>query len=302
VTFEALFAERNVTRAGRRLGLSQPATSAALARLRLMLGDDLFVRTPRGLEPTARGLELAEPVASALTALRAALDPTAFDPKSTTRVFSLGAVDAVQAVLLPRVAKLLFAEAPRLSLRVFSIDPGSAVASLDSGEADFVLAHIAKVPAHVASRELFPVVPVLVMRKGHPLEGRAPSLDALVEYPFVVVAYQGPPAGPLDAALAKAGKSRHIAMVVGSFLAAAHVLGETDALCILPRPLAGKLARAGTHAFVELPAVMVPSDVRMRLSWAEKNGLSKAFQWFRDLVLRALEETPLTAAPVTKTR
>lgn len=256
-----------------------------------MLGDDLFVRTPKGLEPTARGLELAEPVSAALGNLRAALDPSTFEPLTARRVFSMNAVDAVQAVLLPRIATLLLREAPNVTLRVSSIDPGQAVSVLDSGDADFVLAPIKEVPAHVASRELFPVAPVLVMRKDHPMNGRAPSLDVLSEYPFVVVAYQGPPVGPLDVALAKVGKERRIALVVGSFLAASYVLLETDALALLPGPLAKKLARAGTHTFLELPPQVSPIAVSMRLSWAEKNGLSPAFRWFRDLVLRAAKET-----------
>src|SRR5687767_8154671 len=113
VAFEALHRERSVTRAGRRLGLSQPAASAALARLRAAFGDELFVRTPRGLEPTARAEALAGPIARALADLRAALDEGEFDPARATDTFRVGAVDAVLTVLLGRVGARVMREAPR---------------------------------------------------------------------------------------------------------------------------------------------------------------------------------------------
>src|SRR5262249_4245264 len=104
VAFEALYRERSVTKAGRSLGLSQPATSAPLAKLRARLGDELFVKTPRGLEPTERCEALAGPVAQALADLRDALGDEGFDPRTTDRVFRVGSVDAVIAVVLPHVA------------------------------------------------------------------------------------------------------------------------------------------------------------------------------------------------------
>src|SRR5262245_15591821 len=113
VAFEALYRERSVTKAGRKLGLSQPATSAALGRLRTLLGDALFVKTPRGLEPTERCEALAKPIALALEDLRNALGEGEFDPGTTDRVFQVGAVDAVLSVLTPHVAARVLREAPR---------------------------------------------------------------------------------------------------------------------------------------------------------------------------------------------
>src|SRR5258708_12654944 len=123
VAFEALWIERSVTAAGRRLGLSQPATSAALARLREMLGDRLFVRGKSGLEPTERCSELATPISKTLVELRNTLAGSSFDPATTTRQVRIGAVDAAIAVWMPRLLARTMREAPNARVQVVAIDP-----------------------------------------------------------------------------------------------------------------------------------------------------------------------------------
>ncbi len=185
VAFEALYRERSVTRAGRRLGLSQPATSAALARLRQSFGDPLFTSTPRGLEPTARCLALAGPVGAALEGLRAALSQEdAFDPATTTADLRLGAVDAVMAAVLHGVAARVLSEAPRARLRLTSIDPRTAANLLDEGSIDLAVAPALDPPAHLQVRPLFPLSFVVACRPGHPLP-RRPKLRDLARYPHV---------------------------------------------------------------------------------------------------------------------
>ncbi|RYE83795.1 MAG: LysR family transcriptional regulator, partial [Myxococcales bacterium] len=219
VAFEALYAERSVTRAGRRLGLSQPATSGALGRLRAMLGDELFVRTPRGLAPTARGEQLAAPVARALRDLRAALDQPDFDPAAEERTFTIGAVDAAVAVVLPSVAARVLREAPRTRLAVVSLDPTRAASLLEDGAIDLALTPAAAVPQHLDGHELFRLDLMVAMRPGHPLAGRPIRLADLAAYPQVRVVFASATPGPIDAALAAQGQPRHVAVVVGSFLA-----------------------------------------------------------------------------------
>lgn len=168
VTFEALWLERSVTRAGRKLGLSQPATSGALARLREMVGDVLFIRKQNVLEPTARCIELAVPLTRALVELRNALAGTAFEPQRSSRLFRIGAVDAALAVFAPRIVGRALAQAPLATLELTAINPVRAVELLDAGALDLALSPVATSSATVRLRKLFKLDFVIGTRVDHP--------------------------------------------------------------------------------------------------------------------------------------
>lgn len=290
VAFEALHRERSVTRAGRRLGLSQPATSAVLARLRAAFDDELFVRTPKGLEPTPRAEALAGPIARALADLRAAIEPGEFDPASSTEVFRVGAIDAVLAVLLGAAAGRLMKEAPRARLEVRPIDPTQAPALLEARELDVALvaAPTPNVPAFLGARELFPVDLVLATRLGHPLAGpTAPRFTEMAKHPHVIVSFAGPSRTPVDDALAQLGASRHVAAVLGSFLAVPHLLAASDAIAIVPGPFARALAARGLVACTPLPPEVPQPKLVMRMLWPKRLDASPAHVWFRDVVAAA---------------
>jgi DNA-binding transcriptional LysR family regulator len=243
VAFEALYRERSVTKAGRHLGLSQPATSAALAKLRALLGDPLFVKTPRGLEPTERCDALAKPVAQALSDLRDALGDESFDPASAERAFKVGSVDAVLAVVMPELASRVAGEAPHVQIGLRSIDPGAAIALLDAREIDLAIAPCPDVPKHLSFEELFPVPLAVGMRVDHPLRG-APTLADLGRFPHAVVVFAGPPRTPIDDALEALGVVRRATIVASSFLAVPDLIARCDAIALLPRPSRRRSPRA----------------------------------------------------------
>jgi DNA-binding transcriptional LysR family regulator len=293
VAFDALYAERSVTRAGRRLGLSQPATSGALARLREMLGDELFVRSKDGLLPTERCEELAAPVAKALFDLRAALGGGAIDPSTSTRTFTLGGVDAALGVLAPHILAAVHAEAPLARVIVLPIDPADAVAQVESGALDLALAPVPTLPANVGAKELFQVGGLLAMRPDHPLarrskpRGRAKlTLDDLTRHPQVMVSFIGSSKSQIDETLSREGKKRHVAFVLTSFLAVPHVLAETDALAILPSPFAKALEAKGLIATAPLPDGVTFPALRMRMLWPLAQDAAPASRWLRQLVAR----------------
>ncbi len=295
VAFEALYTERSVTRAGRRLGLSQPATSGALARLREMLRDDLFVRGKDGLVPTERCAELAPPIGRALLDLRAALTGGSFDPATTTRTFTIAGVDAALGVLAPPLLAAIHAAAPRARVIVLPIDPQDAIAHAEEGTVDLALAPIAVVPTTVGARELFEVKGVLAMRPGHPLaegplaKGKkklAITLEDLTRFPQIMVSFVGSSRSAIDDLLAREGKKRHVAFIVTSFLAVPHVLAETDALAVLPEPFAKKLAAQGAITIAPLPAGVPFPSLRMRMVWPLAQDAAPASKWLRDLVIQ----------------
>jgi DNA-binding transcriptional LysR family regulator len=305
VAFEALYTERSVTRAGRRLGLSQPATSGALARLREMLSDELFVRGKEGLVPTERCAELAPPIAKALIDLRAALTGGTFDPKTTTRTFTIAGVDAVLGVLAPPLLAAIHAAAPSARVIVLPIDPQDAITYAEEGAVDLALAPIPLVPTTVGARELFEVTGVLAMRPGHPLAkgplAKGPrtkgkqepvvTLEDLTRFPQIMVSFVGSSRSAIDDLLAREGKKRHVAFVVTSFLAVPHVLAETDALAVLPAPLAKKLVAQGTITTAPLPAGVPFPSLRMRMIWPLAHDAAPASKWLRDLVIQIAKRT-----------
>ena len=171
VAFDALMAERSVTRAGTRIGRTQPAMSAALSRLRALLGDELFVRGLKGLQPTPRALDLAEPLGRALAEIQRTLAFTqAFDPLTSASSFSLGLSEHSTYVVLPRLLERLATVAPAVTLRVRSFtNRDDAVTLLDGGEIDVAIGVPPTVAAgRILTRPLFEERFVCVLRRDHP--------------------------------------------------------------------------------------------------------------------------------------
>ena len=171
VAFDALMAERSVTRAGTRIGRTQPAMSAALSRLRALLGDELFVRGLKGLQPTPRALDLAEPLGRALAEIQRTLAFTqAFDPLTSASSFSLGLSEHSTYVVLPRLLERLATVAPAVTLRVRSFtNRDDAVTLLDGGEIDVAIGVPPTVAAgRILPRPLFEERFVCVLRRDHP--------------------------------------------------------------------------------------------------------------------------------------
>jgi DNA-binding transcriptional LysR family regulator len=276
VAFEALWVERSVTAAGRRLGLSQPATSGALARLREMLGDRLFIRGKRGLEPTDRCLELAGPLTKTLVDLRNVLAGSSFDPATTTRTFRIGAVDAAIAVSIPRIANQALKEAPHAQLQIVAINPQRAVEMLDGGELDLALSVVASPSATVRARSLLRVEFVVAVRPGHPLSNGKVELATLHGFPRVHVTFEGFPAPP------------RCQVLLGSFLAVPPVLRQSDAWALLPEPYADALRAERRIVTFPVPAGISHSSMQLQLLWPDAQDASPASRWLRSIILNVM--------------
>ncbi len=288
--FDALWIERSVTRAGKRVGLSQPAMSGALGRLRVMLNDPLFVRDKTGLRPTERAAQLAEPIAKALAALRVAVLPSDFEARETQRHFTIGCIDAVIAVIMPKVIASVLAEAPRVRIFVRPIDPSQAAQMLESGALDMAIVPMPQPPASIEVAKLFPIEGVLAMRKKHPL-ARAKSITQsdLTRYPHALVSFEGRTAGQLDEELAKEGLQRHVGVVVSSYLAIPHVLAGSDTLALLPKPFADVIEQEGALTTRPLPEGIRFPRFAMSLAWPRAHETSAASRWLRGHIQAAAE-------------
>src|SRR5947209_6493702 len=186
--FDALISERAVTRAASRIGLSQPAMSHALSRLRGLFGDDLFVRTQTGMEPTARAREIAPLVSTAIEHIEAALNlGVGFDPANSTAIFTAGMAEYAEIALVGRLAEFFAERAPRATLRLLPLNGADAAEQLERGAIDVAVAHLRAMRATIESRTLMRDPFVVIIRKGHPLAAEALSIEAYAAQRHILV-------------------------------------------------------------------------------------------------------------------
>jgi len=246
--FETVMRERHVGRAAQRLNLSPSAVSHGLSRLRAMLSDPLFIRTPRGVTPTERAFALEAPVAEILARIRAVVETSApFDPRTSTRAFTIGAPDGTAAVFLPPLVTALRRQAPKVDIRIRPLMPQQGARSIEAGWAhtfseldaramDLAIVPIDRGPARFALRTLFEEDFVIAARANHPWLAR-PTLASFVAAGHLVVSHNGDPTGFIDTALSQRGMSRRVALTAPSFMLALPLLANSDLLAAVPRSL-----------------------------------------------------------------
>jgi DNA-binding transcriptional LysR family regulator len=244
ILFEVVLRERHVGRAADRLNLTPSAVSHGLGRLRRLLNDPLFLRTPRGVVPTARAIELAEPIADILARASAVISTAApFDPLTSTRRFTIGAPDGVSAVVLRPLLGKLRRLAPGIDIGVRQILPSPArvwrtsLADLEAGAMDIAIVPSDDVSPRFDRRRLYEEDFVIAMRAGHRF-ARDPTLDRYCELQHLVVSHTGDPHGFVDEVLAERGRARRIALTVPNFMLALAITAETDFVTALPRRFA----------------------------------------------------------------
>ena len=264
VLFETVLKERHVGRAADRLNLTPSAVSHGLGRLRKLLNDPLFLRTPKGVVPTVRATELAGPVADVLAGARNVISTAApFDPASSTRRFTIGAPDGSSAVMLPPLLARLRKSAPNIdiSTRQLLPTPGDisperawrlAFADLEARAMDIAVIPFDDIAPRFHHRTLYEEDFVVAMRAGHPF-ARTPTLDRYCEMQHLVVSHAGDAHGFVDEILARQGRSRRIALTVPNFMFALTVVANTDLITALPRRFAAMYAPRFGVVTVEAP-------------------------------------------------
>ena len=169
LVFRTVFEEKNVTKASKKLGITQPAMSNALNRLRYLVKDELFIRGPRGMRPTQRAMDLSLPITNALNNLELALSSLNFTPETTKKLYRISITDDVASLILPNLINFLEKKSPNSSLRIRSEQGNEALKLLDSNELDFSVGRFEIIPSRFGSIDLFTEKYVCIMRKDHPL-------------------------------------------------------------------------------------------------------------------------------------
>ena len=286
--FDALHSERAVTRAASRIGLSQPAMSHALSRLRALFDDDLFVRTPAGMEPTAQAREIAPLVSAAIEHIEAALNlRAAFDPAKSSGIFTAGMAEYAEIALVGRLAAALGERAPHATLRLLPLNGADAGEQLERGLIDVAVAHLRTLPTTIESRTLLRDPFVVVLRQGHPLAAAPPSIEAYAAQRHVLVSPRGQTTGALDRVLVDFGLRRRVSLLVATYLALPAALAASDLIATVPRRVAQQIAASPDIAIIPLP---IDHATTVSIAWHRRTASEPAQNWFRALLIEAAAE------------
>lgn len=304
--FDAMMLELSTVRAGERVGLSQPAVSSALGRLRHIVGDELFVRDGNRMTPTPRALALKEPVRAALRQLEAALVAGAgFDPATSDRSFILLGSDYFSSLLMPRLAQQAVPEAPFVTFQMLDHPSSEVLGLLSDGFTDAALDRELDTPEWIARKTLFRSYILCAAAKGHPVlkrHGIKPGArippEVFCEIPQVILSMDGGRTGTIDDALRDHGLKRHVAMTVPHF--------QAVALSVAAGPLIGNLpVHFAWHAAASLPIELYlppfdPPKLDVCLYWHRRLDRDPASLWLRAHIERALALDARFPPPKTK--
>src|SRR6185369_16173555 len=282
IALDALMREGNVTAAGRRIGLSQPAMSHALARLRDLLGDPLLVREGSVMRLTA----LAEWLAPRVQRLIGEIDATllghqAFEPETATRTFRIATNDYCGAVLMPALLAQVRRLAPGVELELHAHKGRAPAPELARGELDLAVGTFLESEPGVERQVLLRETFACLVRRDHPRATRL-SVQEYSELDHVLITAPGYGAGVVDFALAEHGLRRRVVARTPHFLVAPALVAGSDAIVTLPARLARLSARAGLRSFAP-PLPLPPFDVH--LLWHGAASEDAASRWLRQLLL-----------------
>jgi DNA-binding transcriptional LysR family regulator len=287
--FDAMMAERNVTRAARRVFLSQPATSHALARLRKEVGDPLFVRAGRAMIPTAKATALGPAVSAMLDQLALLLGNTRFDPGTSAAVFRLGIVDLAEYLLAPLFAKLMREEAPHIRFLVHGFDDSSYQAQLASGALDIAVSTPQPPAPGIHSRKISTETLVGLVRDGHPLTRRRATARQFKQVPRLAIALRVDRLeGPADRLLEKAGVAGDVVYATPYYFALPTLLANSDLLLVTGDDLARLLCVHYPLSVVQLPVRLPP--IEWHIIWHERTHRDPAQRWMRDKIAEGVSQ------------
>lgn len=289
VLFHHLMVERRVSKVAEQMGLTQPAVSNALARLRRIFGDELFLRTAAGMVPTPFAEQLAEPVGYALGMIHSGLNQRAqFEPASARRTMTIGMTDIGEIVFLPALIERLGREAPGVQLNTVRNTAVNLRDDMESGKVDLAIGLLPQLKAGFFQRRLFKQRYVCLFRRGHALDRPRLTLADYKAAEHLVIVAAGTGHGQVDELIQKAGIDRTVRLTVPHFVSVGHILQRTPLLATVPERLAQTLTEPFGLAFRPHP-VKLP-EVPINVFWHAKMHRAPANQWLRGVVFELFGE------------
>ncbi len=286
VILNAIYTEGSLTKAAEVVGITQPAVSNALSRLREKFDDDLFVRTGTGMVPTQKTENIISDIQSALSLMQQSVNqPNSFDPAITERNFKLSLGDITEGRVLPYMMKEIYKNAPNISVGSYNYRRIDQVHALATNNLDFVVDPVIPDSDEINSYKVFQDYFVVIHREGHPIQKiKNLTVDDLLSQKFINVSNRRKGLHMVDLELEKTGHRRDIALRCQHFLIAPEIIRDTDAVIM------------ATHSFAksnDLPFVEIPQELPQMeyfLSWHKSDEGDGGHEWMKDLIIKAFEE------------
>lgn len=287
IVFDAIYTEANLTRAGQIVGITQPAVSNALARLRETFNDPLFVRTAQGMVPTPMAQNIIGPVRSALSLLRVSVQESRiFNPLQANKTYRISMTDLTEAVILPTLFQRLRRLAPTVIIESFLSKRRETTKELAAGRLDFAVDFPLNTDPQVRHVKLMEDRYVCAMRKGHPVATKEKfALDDYLSLTHIHISSRRSGLGHVDLALGKMGIQRKIALRSQHYLMASQVLQQTDMVMTVPE----RFARRHDLHYFNLPVSDVPV-VETHLYWHESTDQDPANRWMREQMIELCQQ------------
>lgn len=283
VIFNQLLIERKVSKVAENLDLGQPAVSNALARLRKQFGDELFLRTSSGMQPTPFADQLAESIGYALGMIHGAVNAkNSFDPASSKRTFSIGMTDIGEIYFLPQLMKKIQLVAPSISISTVRSTATNLKEAMEAGHVNLAIGLLPQLKAGFFQQRLFTQQYVCIFRKDHPLNKRKFSASDFFSADHVAIVSAGTGHGKVDEILDSSSPKRRVRLTVPHFVAIGHILQSTDMVATVPERLAEKMVTPFDLKYVNHP-VKLP-QIAINLFWHAKYHKDPASQWLRSLI------------------
>lgn len=290
--FDALRKKQSVTLAGDLMGLSQPAMSFALSKLRTLFDDPLFIRTSRGMQPTARALQIAGPVQRILEMVSSEVLPSSgFDPEHSERQLVLCMSDIGEMVFLPRLLRMLDREAPLVKIRTLALSSEQLEESLDAGEVDAAIGYFPRLlNTSIRNRALYSHSFVCIVRRDHPTIGDSLSPEQYQAAAHVAVQAEGRGMSVLDRELAARGITRRVRFSLPRFMGVPFLVAESDMIATVPLAVGRRFAEITDVRLLPLPWEITGYDIH--LYWHTRFHHDPANHWLRESFIRLLGDFP----------
>ncbi len=292
---DALLYEQSTVRAGERIGLSQPAVSAALSRLRSAFGDELFFRQGQGLAPTSVALSLQEPVREIMVGIEALLaNQCHFNPATSKASFRVAGSDYFGELLMPQLLERLVSSAPGMTVHLVDLVPHAHIDTLSKNEIDLALVPRTDLPEWVDHETAFNSTFSVVARRGHErlsrasvMAGETIPIDLFCDIGHVLFSPEGRSAAMGDEALKEIGRTRRVVMSMHTFASVYRAVSNSDLVALIPTALAYHVADTAELDVFEPPMPIKPAEILV--TWHRRFTSDPAHKWFRSQVLELLE-------------
>ena len=283
IVFRTLFEEKSVTRASKKIGITQPAMSNALNRLRYLVKDDLFIRGPKGMRPTPRAIDLSLPIQIALNNLELSLSSISLNPQTTKKHYRISISDDVAPIILPNLINFIEKKSPNSSLSIRSEQGNEALRLLDNHDIDFAVGRFEMIANRFGCSDLFTERYVCIMGNNHHLrKEKKLSIDQYLSAKHLRVAPMEAPTAPIDRSLSHLNLERIISVRIDLITLAPVILRNGDLILTLPSKTAQRMAKNYNFVISELPIEL--ERRKTQIVWHKELTNHPTFNWIRDQI------------------